>query len=44
MAPVTGRVPDAEEDRFVLPARFFERLLPPGIPVHRVAGVLEKVG
>jgi hypothetical protein len=43
MAPVTGGIPDAEEDRFVFPAGFFERGFPPRIPVYRITGVLKEV-
>src|SRR5581483_2304941 len=44
VAPVTGRVADREEDRPVGLPRPGERLLAPGIPVHRVVLVLEEVG
>src|SRR5262249_54081809 len=44
VAPVTGRVPDRQEDRLVLALRLAERLLPPGIPGDRILRVLEAVG
>jgi hypothetical protein len=44
VAPVACRVRDRQEDRLVLGARLRERLVAPGIPVHRVAGVLLQVG
>ncbi len=43
MAPVTGGIPDAEKDGFILPAGFFQGFRAPGIPVDRVMGVLEQV-
>jgi hypothetical protein len=44
VAPVTGRVSDAEKDGAVeLPGRG-KGLRPPGVPVHGVVGVLLKVG
>ncbi len=44
VAPVTRRVPDAQEDRLVLASRALERLGGPGVPVHGVLGMLEEVG
>ena len=44
VAPVAGRITDAEEDRFVLFARFGKGLVAPGIPIHRIMLVLEQVG
>ncbi len=44
VAPMAGRVADAQEDGPVLPARLGEGFLAPGIPVHRVVLVLEQVG
>ena len=44
VAPMAGRVTDAQEDRPVLLARAGERFLAPGIPVHRVILVLEQIG
>ena len=44
VAPVAGRVADREEDRLVLRPGLLQRLLAPGIPVHRVVGVLQQVG
>jgi hypothetical protein len=43
VAPVAGRVADRDEDRLVLAACLFERLLVPGLPGHRVPGMLEEV-
>jgi hypothetical protein len=40
---VTGRVADAEKDRLVLGPSLLQRLLAPGVPVHRIVGVLEQV-
>ena len=44
VAPMAGRVADAQEDGPVLLARPGEGLLAPRIPVHRVVLVLEQVG
>ena len=44
VTPVAGRVAYAEQDRLVLAAGLGERLIAPGIPVHRIVGVLEQVG
>ena len=43
VAPVAGRVPDREQDRPVLVARAGQRLLAPGVPVDRIAGVLLEI-
>ena len=43
VAPVTGRVPDREEDRTVQHARPLEGLVAPGVPVDGLAGVGEQV-
>ena len=43
VAPVTGRISYAEEDRFVLGMGAFQRLGAPGIPIHRVIGMLEQI-
>ena len=40
MAPVAGAVADAEKDRLVLLLGFLKGLPPPGVPVHRLLGVL----
>jgi len=40
---MTGGVPYTEEDRFVLVTGLIQGLLPPGIPVDRVIGMLEKI-
>eukprot|EP00825_Cyclidium_porcatum_P015813 TRINITY_DN19079_c0_g1_i1.p2 TRINITY_DN19079_c0_g1~~TRINITY_DN19079_c0_g1_i1.p2 ORF type:complete len:283 (+),score=-24.92 TRINITY_DN19079_c0_g1_i1:540-1388(+) len=44
VAPVTGRIPDGEKDRLVLPGSAGKGLLPPRVPVDRVMGVLEEIG
>ncbi len=44
VAPVAGAVANREKDRLVLGARPRQRLLAPGVPVHRIVGVLEQVG
>src|SRR5438046_1310434 len=44
MAPVAGGVADRKEDRLALVPGTLESLRAPRIPVHRVVGVLEKVG
>ena len=44
MAPVAGGIADAEQDGLVFGLRPLQRLRPPGIPVHRVVGVLQQVG
>ena len=43
VAPVTGGVADAEENRFVITLRLLERLAAPWKPVDRIVGVLEQV-
>jgi hypothetical protein len=40
VAPVAGRITYRQQDRPVLPAGQSERLLVPGLPVHRIVGVL----
>ena len=44
MAPVAGRIAYGKQDRPVLPTGKSERLLIPGLPVHRVVGVLQQIG
>ena len=44
MTPVTRRIPDTQKDQFFLLPGLCERLLAPGIPIHRVESMLEKVG
>ncbi len=44
VAPVAGGVSDAQQDRLVLGPGAGQGLLAPGMPVHRVVGVLEQVG
>ena len=44
MAPVAGRIADAQEDGLVLALGFGEGLVAPGKPIHRVVLVLEEVG
>ena len=43
VTPVTGGVTDAEEDQLVFLPRPIESFLAPGVPVHRVVCVLEKI-
>ena len=43
VAPVAGRVADAEEDGLVLGPRAAQRLVAPGIPVDRIVRVLQQV-
>jgi len=44
VAPVTSRVADAEQNRFVLFFREPHRLLAPWIPIDRVVDVLKQIG
>jgi hypothetical protein len=44
MAPVAGGVAHGKEDGLVLPGCGLEGLIAPGVPVHGVKGVLEKIG
>jgi len=44
VAPVARGVADAQEDRLVLGCCAAERLRTPGMPVHRVVGVLQEIG
>ena len=43
VAPVTGRVANAEEDGLILVPGPLQRLLAPRIPVHGIVGVLQQV-
>ena len=43
VTPVAGRIADGKKHRFVFGFRDFERQLAPGVPVHRVVGVLQKI-
>jgi len=43
VAPVAGGIADRKQDRLVLAARALQRLGAPGVPVHRVFGMLEEV-
>jgi hypothetical protein len=43
VAPMAGRVADGKEDGLVLPPRPLEGLVPPGEPVHGIAGVLKEI-
>src|SRR3954451_20889855 len=43
MAPVTGRVADGEQNGLVFFSRARESLVTPGIPVNRVARMLQKI-
>ena len=44
MTPVTGRVTNAQENRFLLRAGFGEGFIAPRKPIHWVVRVLEEVG
>ena len=44
VAPVTGRVSDREQDRFVLCMCKRGCLFPPRVPVNGIVGVLQEVG
>src|SRR5471030_3417171 len=44
VAPVTGGIADGKEDGLIFGAGLFECFRPPGVPVHRIVGVLEQVG
>ena len=43
MTPVTGGVPDAQQDGTVAASRIGESLLAPRVPVHRIPGMLAQV-
>ena len=44
VAPVAGRIADREKDRLVFRPGPREGLVPPGIPVDGIAGMLQQVG
>jgi hypothetical protein len=44
VAPVAGGVADGEQDRAVAPFGLRQRVGAPRAPMHRVPGVLQKVG
>ena len=44
VAPVAGGVADGEQDRAVAPLGFGQSLRAPRAPMHRVPGVLQKIG
>ena len=44
MAPVAGRIANAQQNGPIEFLRLLQRLFPPGIPIHRVMCVLEQVG
>ena len=44
MAPVAGGIADRKKNRLVLARRRFKRFIAPRIPIHRVVGVLQKIG
>ena len=44
VAPMTGAVPDGDEERAILPSREFQGFLAPRQPVHRVVLVLAEIG
>jgi hypothetical protein len=43
VAPVARRIADAQQDRLVFGARSGQRFLAPGIPVHRIVGMLQQI-
>ena len=43
VAPMTGRIPNADQQEFILLFSFFKGLIAPWIPIHRIMGVLEQV-
>jgi len=43
MAPMAGGIPDGKKNRLIFLFSFLESLLPPGIPVYRILGMLQKV-
>ena len=43
VTPVTRRITDAQQHRFVLAARFFKRFFTPRIPIDRIVSVLQKI-
>ena len=43
VAPVTGRISDAQEDQLIFFRRAIQCLGPPGIPIHRIVSVLQKI-
>ena len=44
VTPVTGGIPDREQDGTVLRFRCLQGFRPPGVPVDRVRGMLEEIG
>ena len=44
MAPVAGGVADAQKDGLVFPAGSLQGLRPPGVPIHRIVGMLLEIG
>ena len=44
VAPVAGRIADAEQDRLVLVPGAAERFFAPGVPIDRIVRVLKQVG
>jgi hypothetical protein len=44
MAPVAGRIAYTNYDELVFAGRFLQGFLSPGIPVHRIMGMLKEVG
>ncbi len=43
MAPVAGGITYGQKNGFVFFSRLVKRLFSPGIPIHRIMGVLEKI-
>ncbi len=44
VAPMAGGVADAQKDGLIFPAGPFQGLRPPGVPIHRIIGVLLQIG
>jgi hypothetical protein len=44
MTPMTGRITNAHQYRLVLCLGTIESLFAPGIPIHRIVRMLQKVG
>jgi hypothetical protein len=44
MAPVAGGITYGKEDGLIFLLCFLKSLLPPGIPIHRIIGMLQQVG
>ena len=44
VAPMAGGIADGQKNRLILATRFVESRISPRIPVHRVVGMLQKIG